>query len=411
MSENGLRPTGVAIVGWLYIVFGSLATLAVLAWIGLAVSKGAMSEGLPLEFLLAPALTILLGIVPGVAALRGRPWAWYVITTLSVIYAFGNGWTFASDARDLMAAYPEALPYFTAITLVQTAFALAVFVFFYTGKARGFFGLGGRAWWKPAAIQILACAVLVFAVDYTRRNAGAEFAADAANTRMQGLGDSGIAADEDYVFLLERLERGAIEERINAAWALGRVGRADAVPKLLGAAREDSDTSVRINAIASLADLGGADVGPVLQEFLLEDDPEIRSAGLRALADARFAASAQSVAGLLADTEVTVRLMAAEALGGMGNADVVPALLELRADPDAEVRTRVAFSLGKLRDAAAVTGLIEMLDDESWEVRANAAQALGSIGDPRARDPLKSLLEDPHTQVRGVAEMALDKLQ
>jgi HEAT repeat protein len=224
------------------------------------------------------------------------------------------------------------------------------------------------------------------------------------------MGERRANTEDDLRFMLERLEDGTMEERVSAAWALGRSGRGDALPALLEAARNDDDVNVRINAIGAVAAVGGNEVRSDLLEFLDEDNEEVRSAALRALADERFADAAEEVGRILVEEE-SLRAAAADVLGNMKDPVAVPALRQVADDPDEEVRSRVAFALGRIGDRDAVPTLIGMLQDPHWTVRANAAQALGMIGDPGARAALEAARDDPNPQVAAAAQGALPRLR
>jgi HEAT repeat protein len=229
-------------------------------------------------------------------------------------------------------------------------------------------------------------------------------------TRIQSIGESRIADEDDVRFLLDRLENGVEEERLSAAWALGQTGRTDKLDALAQAASEDPSSDVRINAIASLDLLGGEAAEASLFEFLDDEDEAIRAAALRGLADSSSPEIVPRVGPLLADGGAATRALAVDVLGRSGNPDAVPYLEDAADNPDPDIRSRVAFGLGKLRDPSATATLIPMLEDEQWEVRANAAQALGMIGDPDARPAIEPLTDDPNSMVRQAAEAALDKL-
>jgi HEAT repeat protein len=226
---------------------------------------------------------------------------------------------------------------------------------------------------------------------------------------LQLLGEQRASNEQDIRFMLDHLENGTMEARASAAWALGRSGRGDVLPQLLEVARDDSDVSVRINAIVAVAELGGKEIQADLVGFLEDRDLEIQRAALRGLADKRFAGAAETIGQFMLDNE-PLRGMAADVLGNMGNVAALPVLRQTASDPQEDVRSRVAHALGKLGDRRAVPTLIEMLDDQRWAVRANAAQSLGMIGDPVARPSLEEARNDPNTQVRAAAEAALQKL-
>jgi len=396
------RPIGVTILAWLHMVAGVAgALLVVYAFVRQAAATG--GSGLPLFVLLEIVAVIFLGVGVGVAMLHGRGWSWYVVTFL---YLLGSG---ASVLLIYMAGN-TAGGVILAVPVVAALACVALYAYLFTDPPRAHFRLRERSRWIPLGVQPgIVVAIFVIVALVARPAAPAEDTEGVSNA-LQALGDAGAGTDDQLQFMVECLEGGIEHERVSAAWALGRSGRADAVPHLLTAAREDSDSDVRINAIDSLAKIGGEGVGQALLDFLAEDDEEIRSITLMGLGDERYAGAFREVGELLRSDSDRLRSNAADALGAMGKSESVPLLMEAAADTVPDVRSRVAFALGKLRDAQGVPALIALSKDSSWEVRGNAVQALGMIGDASGRQAVEALLDDPNSQVRFAAEQALSEL-
>jgi len=390
VSEARSRPVGVTIVAGLLVVGGLAGAAAVLARF---VQSGRMAEGLPLEVIAGVAAAVLLGVVAGAKLRQGKSWAWFEATSLCVLSLGLGGFSVFTEWGQ-----PALVP-------GGAALGLLLLIYLMSGRVVDFFGIKTR--WIPLATQLAVCALALVGLHFTTREAAA-VTADSSQL-LQALGDQNAGGDKDIQFMLERLENGNEAERVSAAWALGRSGRADAVPQLLLAARDASNTNVRINAIASLAALGGPQIEQDLLDFLDDADAEVRAAGLRGLADERFRGAAERVGRLLLE-HAALRGPAADALGRMGNREAVPYLQQAVQDADEDVRTRIAYALGKLGDKHAVSTLIDLLKDEQWTVRANAAQALGMIGDSSARQALRGLHNDRNSSVRDASEAALEKL-
>lgn len=394
VTEPNVRPIGVTLVAWLFIAAGIAGATAVLVWF---VRSGRIKEGLPIEMLLGITAAVLLGVVAGAKLLQGARWAWYEATGLGVLAVGVGGFSFVMNK--------EWGPPVLAPILV--AFGLAACALLLSGNAPGFFGLGTAKAWTPVLAELVVCAAALTGVHFLTQEAAPE-AADSSQL-LQSLGEHEADSDQDIQFMLERLETGNQAERISAGWALGRSGRAEAIPGLLRAAREDADTAVRINAIGSMAALGGPEIESDLVGFLYDADAEVQSAGLRGLADAKFAGATAQVGRVLLEN-LKLRGLAVDVLGRMGNPEAISYLRQAVDDTDEDVRTRIAFALGKLGDAGGVPVLVGLLQDEQWTVRANAVQALGMIGDSAAREAIEKLLDDPNSAVRSASEAALEKL-
>ncbi len=392
MAEPYSRPVGVTIVAWLFVGGGVGGALAVLVWFA---RSGRIMEGLPLEVIGGVAVAVFLGVGSGTKLLQGRRWAWYEATGLCVLALGLGGFSVA-----VKWGHPALGPGLAALGLILC-------IYLQSGSVVDFFGIKRRTRWIPLVTELAVCAVLLLALYFATREPD-PVTADSSQL-LQALGEHAANGDKDVQFMLERLENGNGPERVSAAWALGQSGRADAVPELLRAAREESDLGVRINAIASLAALGGPEIEQDLLGFLDDADTEIQAAGLRGLADEKFAGAAARVGQVLVEN-VELRGTAADVLGTLGNPEAVRFLQQVADDVEEDVRTRIAFALGKLGDPQAVPTLIDLLEDQQWSVRANAAQALGMIGDSSARDALEGTRDDPNSSVRDAGEAALEKL-
>jgi hypothetical protein len=407
MSESKQRPVGVTALGILHIVCGSAGIVAVIAGFLMRPAQEEERSGIPLELLLGITLFAFLGFGVGSALLKGRPWAWYVASFAYVLAAVTSA--FAVPALIEWVQILEPLSDFIpAITVAKVAVAALLAVYMFMGGAGDFFGVGRRTRWVLLLLEVGVSVGLFFGVRAFVNQWSIEPKHEDI-LLLQNLGERRASAEDDIRFMLDRLENGVMEERASAAWALGQSGRGDVLPQLLEASRDDSDVSVRINAIVAVAELGGKEIQADLVGFLADRDFEIQRAALRGLADKRFAGAAETIGQFMLDNE-PLRGIAADVLGNMGNVAALPVLQQTATDPQEDVRSRVAHALGKLGDRRAVPTLIEMLDDQRWPVRANAAQSLGMIGDPGARPSLEKARNDPNTQVRAEVEAALQRL-
>ena len=167
--------------------------------------------------------------------------------------------------------------------------------------------------------------------------------------------------------LIEALKIPDNDVRVNAVWALGKIGpqaRA-AIPELMEAL-VDNDWKVRFPAAWALGR-----IGPDAVETI------------------------PSLIHALGDRKVDVRREAVQALGWIGPQvnEVVPALIGSLKDPDADIRYKAALMLGGFGSTAkeAVPALIDALDDPDELVRRFVPQALGEIGSD-AKDAIPALI-------------------
>ncbi|MGD8861413.1 MAG: HEAT repeat domain-containing protein [Myxococcales bacterium] len=133
-----------------------------------------------------------------------------------------------------------------------------------------------------------------------------------------------------------------------------------------------------------IAQVGGVDAPARLHAALLADDPDIRSAAIRGLAESGEPRHAELIALSLTDESPEVQVAATEALGG------------LLAHPDAA--------------GEAARGLAAALDGDAPLVQAAAARALGRARVEQAAPALRKLSEHRHPDVRVAALEALSRI-
>jgi hypothetical protein len=111
---------------------------------------------------------------------------------------------------------------------------------------------------------------------------------------------------------------------------------------------------------------------------------------------------ARLVAALRDDTS-SVSQAAAEALGQIRDVSAVEPLMAVLKDQSLGVRRAAAEALGQIGDGRALEPLTAALKDASWSVRAAVAEALGHIPDPRAAEILSAATRDRDLNVRQAA--------
>ena len=200
----------------------------------------------------------------------------------------------------------------------------------------------------------------------------------------------GIATEnpEAVLALLDNVNPVVIS---GAARLIGRMGTAEAAPKLAGlAVHEDAD--VRL-ALVETAQLLGDDL---LTEI---------------------------VVGALSDAERDVRLAAARALTTLGHEKAAPALKVLVTSKEireADLTEKIAVfeGYGVLGGAAAAEVLSGLLNKKTFfgqrepsEIRASAARALGKAGHPGAQDALHAAQGDEDAVVRTAVRQAIQGVE
>lgn len=166
----------------------------------------------------------------------------------------------------------------------------------------------------------------------------------------------------------------SLGRRYVAAWALGEIGDASAVPALLPALNDD-DAEVRKYATRALIKLNQSSVEPLIA-YLATAPPQGGAGAIRALGD-------------IADPR---------------------ALNVLLAHVNGVNRVEVFLALGKLKDPRAEGALLKGLADPDWKVRMNAAMALAPIGSTASVAPLQKTLEDDVHVVREWSARSLEMI-
>ena len=186
---------------------------------------------------------------------------------------------------------------------------------------------------------------------------------------------SNIQDPKAMAVLIDSLDSANPRVRRAVVEVLGLRGNLERLDKAL----QDSHVNVRLEAVWSIAKLGGILTLQSLQRALEDHSPDVRQAALRAL-------------GKIEDPSVVETLVAAVD------------------DPHADVRWQAIQVLERFQDVRAVDALIGALKGEQPLVRSAAAGVLGEIPDPSAIEPLKAATEDSDSFVRRHAEESLRKI-
>jgi len=192
-------------------------------------------------------------------------------------------------------------------------------------------------------------------------------------------------------FFPRALREGSIQERQNAALAMGRVGSPDwATIPLLGALDVKFPEPVRRQAAWALGQLKDKRaVQPLMA--VLRDNPDLAAEAATALSVIAEPA-VPPLTAVLSSSDTQVRQMAVKSLGKMGATALRP-LLEIvqdekRAD---QVIKGAAEALGLLGDAQAVPALAALLRSRRGKFAEPAANALAGIGVPAVQSLIEAL--------------------
>lgn len=203
---------------------------------------------------------------------------------------------------------------------------------------------------------------------------------------------------------LGRLRAARAWRRAQAAFALGDMGSATAVPSLV-AALEDRSRDVRAATTRSLGRLQTAEaIGPVIQAGI---DRRVPRSVVSAAALELGPLLVPELVPLLAHERPAVRATAAELFGLLDISGDASPLVGLLDDPAPAVRAAAALALERVADASATVALLAALADHDSAVRAAAAKALGAIGGEESLQPLVQMARrDAFEPARAAAHAA-----
>jgi hypothetical protein len=192
--------------------------------------------------------------------------------------------------------------------------------------------------------------------------------------------------------------------RAQAAFTLGDLGSARAVPTLL-AALEDGNREVRAAATRSLGRLQAAEaIEPAIQAAI---DRRVPRSVVSAAALELGPPVVPELIPLLGHERPEVRATAAELFGLLDVSGDAAPLVALLQDPSPRVRAAAALALERVADASATQELLGALADEDVAVRTAAAAALGAIGGDESLDALLRVArEDSFEPARAAAHAA-----
>lgn len=200
------------------------------------------------------------------------------------------------------------------------------------------------------------------------------------------------------------------EERRQATLMLVALETPATIPALTYALNDTSER-VRALAITGLARLNDSSLVSVIAARLAQDKkPFVRKAAAYALGKLGRAEGTAALIAALKDKDIEVRGAAAVALGEYADASAIAPLTAALEDKAEFVRAQSARALGANGRAAAATvpALIKLLDsDKDQNVRRHTATALGQIGERSALPALERAARDHDPYLSQAASEAI----
>ena len=234
---------------------------------------------------------------------------------------------------------------------------------------------------------------------------------------------AGAAAKPSFEDLVANLKSPNAATRQEAAAALGKSRRREAVTPLAALVRDPEDR-VRLEVVRALRALRDVSGIPALVTSLSDGNREVREEAIGTLVEiyterdrvgpvGRFLelfsdeydrttiapyavvdpVVERGLAGALRDSEPVIREQAALALGILNARSALPALATALKDPDPGVRGAAATAIGKVGASSDGAALVPLLADDDAEVRNRVLQAVGVLKVRKAGSPLRQMYE------------------
>lgn len=224
--------------------------------------------------------------------------------------------------------------------------------------------------------------------------------------------------------LVANLKSPNVRTRLDAATALGKTRRAEAVTPLAAAIRSEPEAKVRQEVVRALRVLRDLNAVPALVAAMSDVEGDVREEALGTLVElyadrerqgavSRFlqmfsdeydqpapapfttveASVYHAMAQALHDERKEIREEAAFAIGILDGRSVTGDLLQTLQDTEPAVRGATATSLGKVGTSTDGLQLIPLLADENATVRNRVLQAIGALRVPSAGPALREMFE------------------
>ncbi len=229
----------------------------------------------------------------------------------------------------------------------------------------------------------------------------------------------------------------SVNVRRKAAWALGRIANKKA-NEFLVRALSDTDAQVRVNAVFALGRIGSKEEAiPVLLEKLCDENAEVRNEAalvldyfgwkpLSNIEKIEFMIAKKQweklsrVDGLRyehlkpylndSDSDIVEELI--KLLGIIRDDRAVEYLINILLNSNSKnLQSNAAKALAKIGGKSTTELLVKELNNEDWFIRKSILDALGEIGDPTMMKYIVKKFRDPVTYVSQSAKKAALKIK
>lgn len=220
-----------------------------------------------------------------------------------------------------------------------------------------------------------------------------------------------VQAASSFDDLVANLKSPNVRTRLDAAAALGKTRRTEAVTPLAAAIRSEPEARVRQEVVKALRDLRDLSAVPALVAAMSDVEPAVREEALGTLVELYSDRNREGAIGRF------LQIFSDEYEGPSGapfvavDPSVHRAMAQALRDENKGIREEAAFALGILEGRAVVGDLVQALQDVEPAVRGAAATSIGRIGSTREGEQLIPLLQDESTSVRTRTLQAIGALR
>src|SRR5262245_9783168 len=228
----------------------------------------------------------------------------------------------------------------------------------------------------------------------------------------RGLGAAKDASSVPLLVSMLEQAKGDLAVTVSAARALGQIGAPQGGAPLLALLNaEKIDPNIRLEALNALVALKSNAALPAIQDYIVDDWPPLRAAGIRGSAALDPQGFVTMLSGMEPDPHWTVRAATAEALGSLPADIAIDRLRPMLQDQDKRVIPSVIQSLTKLKAPGLDEILLTELKNADVGVRTAAATAIGQVkpaaGPAALRDAFRVAQADAISDAREAALTAL----
>ena len=227
----------------------------------------------------------------------------------------------------------------------------------------------------------------------------------------RGLGAIKDPAAVEPLIALVNVPETPLEVVVSAVRALQSIGDVRAVAPLIKLATSTADPNVRLLTVTALGTLRATEGLSIVQDFLTDPWPAMRSTALRAAAAIDAESFVLVLSGMEPDSQWTVRAALAEVLATLPPEVALERVRSMLPDEDRRVVPAVLSALARLKAPDAGSIAIAQLKEPDFAVRATAARIVGELkpagGDEALREALARAQGDNAIDARAAITAAL----